>query len=400
MLKNSCKKNLILAKKGIFTIVIILLIVMILFCPFTVYADEVEEELDKNVEKQLDCFDLAALQEFFNSVSEGGFFNSSVVEVIESILDGNFTATSDSYFKFLFQSFFSKLSALLPTLLVVVVISVLSGVLTNSKSLILSDSTSNLIFFVCYGVIIITVLAGVWTLINTTKQTVINIKTLINLLMPILLTLISAIGGAVTLKVYQPAIAMLSGSMVEIVCNIVLPLTLFTVVFTVVSNLSDSVKLDKLTSFFKNAAICVLGVAFTIFTSFLTVQGVTSSTFDSVSIRAAKFATRNYVPILGGYLAEGFDLILASSVLIKNAFGVIGLLLLLTVIAVPVLEILSYSLCLQIISAVIEPVSDKRIVQFISNMSGALTVLLVSIIAVAFMFFIVVMLLICTANTI
>ena len=208
----------------------------------------------------------------------------------------------------------------------------------------------------------------------------------------------AGIGGAVSVKAYQPAVALLSGGVVEIVSAVVLPLFIFTLVFSVVGNLSKSVRLGKLTDFFKSASTTVLAVTFTVFTAFLAVQGLTAGSFDGVSIRAAKFATKSYIPILGGYLADGLDLILAGSVLIKNSVGVAGLLLLLSTVLMPLLQILGVCFGFKIVAAVIEPVSDSRLTSFLTGIAKSMNMLIAALLAVAFMYFISVMLLIFTSN--
>jgi hypothetical protein len=55
----------------------------------------------------------------------------------------------------------------------------------------------------------------------------------------------------------------------------------------------------------------------------MTVQGITSASIDGISIRATKYAISNSIPIVGGFLRDGFDIVIAGSVLIKNAVGII-----------------------------------------------------------------------------
>ena len=295
--------------------------------------------------------------------------------------------------------FLGEFNKVLPSLLSVAAICILSGLINRTKTTLLSDSTGELINFVCYGVIILLVLSGVWELLDSTKVTVLRIKQLTNVAMPILLAMMSATGAAVGTKVYQPSVALLSSGITEIIANIILPMFIFTVVFSVISNLSKNIRLDKLSDFFKKTSVWIVGISFTVFTGFLTVQGLTSSTIDGVSIRAAKFATKNYIPILGGYLADGFDLILASSVLIKNSLGVVVLILLVITIMAPVLKIVVFNLALSFVTAIVEPIAGDRIVGFLSGVGKNLTILLVSILAVAFMLFILIMLIIFSANT-
>jgi len=262
-----------------------------------------------------------------------------------------------------------------------------------------SDSTGQIVFFVCFSIIILLVITCATNLLNQTNQTIVLLKRQMNFAFPVLLTLMAGIGGVVSVKAYQPAVALLSGGIVEIVSNVILPMFIFSFVFSIVANLSKNVKLTKLTEFFKSATTTILVVTFTLFTAFLSIQGLTAGAFDSISIRAAKFATKSYVPILGGYLSDGFDLIMASSVLIKNSVGVAGLVLLVCTILSPIIQILSLSFGLKFVSAIIEPVTDEKITSFLYSVSKHLNMLIVAILAVSFMYFICIMLLIFTSNT-
>ena len=43
-----------------------------------------------------------------------------------------------------------------------------------------------------------------------------------------------------------------------------------------------------------------------------------AGSFDGISIRATKFAIKSYIPIIGGYLSDGLDFIVLSSILRKD----------------------------------------------------------------------------------
>jgi stage III sporulation protein AE len=177
-----------------------------------------------------------------------------------------------------------------------------------------------------------------------------------------------------------------------------MPIFIFMLIFTIISNLTSTVKLDKFTKFLGSTFKWILGGVFTIFMAFLAIQGITASTYDGVSIRTAKYAIRSYVPLLGGYLSEGFDVIMASSVLIKNAIGASGLLLMFTMIISPIVQIVVFSLILKLAAAILEPLTDSRISEFIYSISKTLTLLVVLILGVAFMYLITIGLIMCTAN--
>lgn len=378
------------------------------FCfisPSPAYAaqseEEIFEQLDESVKDQLEDLDMSALDDLLAQLGEDGqaiFGGNSFAEKVQSVLDGEFIQDGGGFIESFFKLLFSEILDMLPLLASIAVIAILCGLVSHMKAGFMSESTGQIVFFVCFAVVVVLALVCAVNLVNVAGDAINGIKKQMNAAFPILLTLMAGIGGAVSVKAYQPAVALLSGGVVEIVSAVVLPLFIFTLVFSVVGNLSKSVRLGKLTDFFKSASTTVLAVTFTVFTAFLAVQGLTAGSFDGVSIRAAKFATKSYIPILGGYLADGLDLILAGSVLIKNSVGVAGLLLLLSTVLMPLLQILGVCFGFKIVAAVIEPVSDSRLTSFLTGIAKSMNMLIVALLAVAFMYFISVMLLIFTSN--
>ncbi len=378
------------------------------FCfisPSPAYAaqseEEIFEQLDESVKDQLEDLDMSALDDLLAQLGEDGqeiFGGNSFTEKVQSVLDGEFIQDGGGFIESFFKLLFSEILDMLPLLASIAVIAILCGLVSHMKAGFMSESTGQIVFFVCFAVVVVLALVCAVNLVNVAGDAINGMKKQMNAAFPILLTLMAGIGGAVSVKAYQPAVALLSGGVVEIVSAVVLPLFIFTLVFSVVGNLSKSVRLGKLTDFFKSASTTVLAVTFTVFTAFLAVQGLTAGSFDGVSIRAAKFATKSYIPILGGYLADGLDLILAGSVLIKNSVGVAGLLLLLSTVLMPLLQILGVCFGFKIVAAVIEPVSDSRLTSFLTGIAKSMNMLIAALLAVAFMYFISVMLLIFTSN--
>ncbi|MBR2303265.1 MAG: stage III sporulation protein AE [Clostridia bacterium] len=385
---------------------VFLFLIFIVFFPQSAVAEQdlkdIEQKLDQNVQLQLDKLDFSQGESVLEQlgIDEQELFGSNnFFDKVKSVLNGDFTQDTTGFLNAFFKLLFDKILNLVPVLVSISVIAILCGLISQLKSGFVSDSTSQIVFFVCFSIIIVIVIACVTNLLNQTSQTINLLKQQMNFAFPVLLTLMAGIGGVVSVKAYQPAVALLSGGIVEVVSNVILPMFIFSFVFSVVANLSKNVKLTKLTDFFKSATTTILVVTFTLFTAFLSIQGLTAGSFDSVSIRAAKFATKSYVPILGGYLSDGFDLIMASSVLIKNSVGVAGLVLLICSILSPIVQILGLSFGLKFVAAITEPVTDEKITSFLSSVSKHLNMLIVAILAVSFMYFICIMLLIFTSNT-
>ena len=128
----------------------------------------------------------------------------------------------------------------------------------------------------------------------------------------------------------------------------IFPLASFICVLHMVGNMSSQVRLRNFSKLFGGIIKWILGVTLAAFTVFLTVQGITSATYDGLSFKAAKYAVSNSVPIIGGFLGSGFDLVVAGSVLIKNSIGSCGIILLALVLLPPLIRLVVCSLFMRL----------------------------------------------------
>jgi stage III sporulation protein AE len=369
----------------------------------TAYAEErtreqsPEDELEENTDNQLDGLDLSELDRFISSLDDR-FISVGVKEYIKKIINGEFGNGPEVFFKISADIAFKNAVSLAPMMIAIVIICLLSGFVSGITSDFLKKSTREIIFFVCYALIIVILLTQVTAYIGSVKGLLNNLTRLMNIIFPILLTLMSALGSAVSAASYQPLMATLAVTVITVINSVVLPLFTATILFSIIGNMSETVKLDGFRSFFKTAANWLLGAMFTLFMLFVTVEGITGAALDNVTINAVKFALSSYVPVLGGYLSDGFDLMLGSLVLIKNALGFTGIMILLSVLLSPIIKIAVFILALKLTAAIAEPIADKRISKMISGLASNMKLLAAAVIGVGFMFFLTIMLVIMTAN--
>lgn len=371
-------------------VIVILTLIIIVCLPCIAHADVVSD-LEDNVEEGLGNIDFSPV----DNVAEGFF--GSVAEKIQSIINGDFDS-AESFWKIIGSLFSQTVKGLMPELISIFVVLVILGLIRRTNGGLISESTDSVVSFVGVTVVLLSILSMVVDCYRQVYQMLSGVSILAEVTAPILLTLLIANGGNTVSSVCQPSMVMFSTGVIEIIKNIVLPLSIFALVFAAVSNISSNVRVSKASSFLNNTAGWVLGIVFMLFSAVTTVQGISAASIDGVSYRAAKFATKNYIPILGGYLAEGFDIVVASTTLIKNAFGVVSLLILLFMIIQPLVAILSVNLGLQAVAALSEPIVDSKYVKILGGVSKTLTFLSVLVLAVSFMFCILMFIAICCAN--
>ncbi len=400
-------------KNKSYIVFIIVLLALIFFCPNLAVTsaenpsdemtqEEIEEEFKQEIDDQLADLDLSSLEDVLKALTEGElaiFGGSSFLEKLESLINGDFE-DGTSFWNALLNIFFDNILSLLPIISIIIAVSLIGSMIQGIKPNNNGKSISNLIHFVTYGVIVVLVLSMTVKMVTLTTGTISTLKSQMDAIFPLLLTFMTAIGGSSSVSVYQPAMAMLSGTILNLFTYVLLPIFIFSVVFSVVSNLSSSVKLEKFTSFFNSTYKWLTGLIFTIFTAFLSIQGITAGTIDGISIRTARYAIRSYIPILGSYISDGMGIIMLSSNLIKNAIGASGLFLLLATILSPLIELILFMLALKLIAGIVEPLGNKQIANFISSLSKSMILLIVLIIGIAFIYFIMLGLIMCSANII
>ena len=396
--------------KIILVLITLLLLVLSLTLPSTAtYAEEsqtieedLEEELGQEIDNQLGNLDLSSLEDILNSLTDGElaiFGSNSFIGKLQDLINGNFE-DGTSLWSALLNLFFENILSLLPIISIIIAVSLLGSMIQGLKPANNGKSISNIIHFVTYGVIVVLVLSITVKMVTLTTNTMQSMKSQMDAIFPLLLTLLTAVGGTTSTSVYQPAMAMLSGLIMNLFTYVLLPIFIFSVVFSVVSNLSNNVKLDKFTSFFNSTYKWLIGLIFTVFTAFLSIQGITAGSIDGISIRTARYAIRSYIPILGSYISDGMGLILVSSNLIKNAVGATGLFLLLATILSPLIQLILFMLALKLIAGILEPLGNKQIANFVTSLSKSLVLLIVLIIGLAFIYFIMLGLVMCSANVV
>lgn len=384
--------------------VLFVLLAMLLalnFCPVAASEGEQDADLAGNIEEILSELDTEELQKYLDSLTEEQreLFGDNIADAIRSVISGDFKLDYSNVFFAVAGLIFDGLKGMLPAFCVICSITILCGLLTHFRSSFAENGTAKLIHFVGYSAILVLILSSLAGVLGDCIAAVNSMRSQMQAIFPVLLTLIATSGGSVSVAVYQPAVLFLSEAVVGIITSAVFPLAGLIFVLNMVGNMSKEIKVKNFSAFFAGIIKWTLGITLAAFTVFLTVQGITSATYDGLSFKAAKYAISNSVPIIGGFLGSGFDLVIAGSVLIKNAVGSCGIALLVIVLAAPLIQLIVCNLFFKLAAAVTEPVGDSGISDFLSSVSGTINYFIAGLISVAFMYFITMLLLICSSNS-
>lgn len=381
-------------KKYFIILILCILTISAFSCNFSIcYADK----LSDSINEQLENIDFTQFEEYFNSLNNLPF-NKDFFTYVREMLNGEFDFKFENLIEYVLNGLFLKAKEFLPVFLNIIAIAVLCGVMQKIKSSFLDESVSEIILFVCLLSIILLLAGQVFSLYKTTENIIKNIAKLTEIMSPIILTLMVASGGNVSASIYKPTVAFITNGIISIFLYVIMPLVALIFIFNTISHFSTSIKLEKYSAIASSLIKWIIGFILTIFTVFLSIQGITSATFDGISIKATKYAISNSVPIVGGLIRDGFDLLIAGSVLIKNVVGITGVFALFYTLISPIITIFVFSLMLKLVCAIIQPITDSKITNFCETTAKSLSYLTVVLISVGFMLFITILLIIISAN--
>ncbi|MDR0426900.1 MAG: stage III sporulation protein AE [Clostridiales bacterium] len=363
-------------------------------------ADDAREALDNSVEEILGNLDLSGLESYYNTLDreQQDFFGAGLYDYLKRIVTGENEFDFSGFAAYLFSVLGRSILNILPMVMSIVAIAVVLSIVGGVRGSFASSSIETVVGFAGVGLVAVIVLAPTLTAVTAAGRLVGSLKMQMESIFPALFTLMTAVGASGSVKVYQPAVAALSVSLSGLITTVILPIILITAAFAVIGNLSGAVKLTGMTKFLGALCKWILYTSFFLFIGFLSVQGITASVYDNISVRTAKFALSQYVPVIGGYLSEGFNIIAAGSVLVKNAVGLTSILLMLLTVLPVLIEVILLALGIRLAAALIEPFASERIGGLLNALASAVNMLISVIAGILFLYGIFMILIIASGN--
>lgn len=293
---------------------------------------------------------------------------------------------------------FGSQAARLGALMLAIMLPVLLASLVTHTLAADGGAVSSLGRSVCFMLVLIPVVMCVLAELTHARETITETTRRMEQILPLLLTLLTAVGGSASSAFLHPVVVAASGSMVYLAREVILRLVMCICAVTTVNHLSDRAHLTRMAHLLRSAVCWLLGVSFTVFLGAMSMQGVCSASIDGVAIRAAKYAVDNFVPVVGGMFSDTMDTLVGCTLIVKNALGVTAMLILVSVLAAPLVRTLAVVAVLKLSAALLEPVADADVVRAIGDFSGTVVLFFITMLCVGTMYFLLIVQLVLVGN--
>lgn len=270
----------------------------------------------------------------------------------------------------------------------IIVIAIMCSLIKNLQSAFSSEGISNIAFFACYSILIIILSKSFLVSINIATNIIKELSNFMAAILPVLVMMIGSIGGFAQAATMDPIIIGATLIIPRIYTTIIIPLILISFVLDFTNNISNDFKIGNLCKLARQITIWIQGIILTLFIGLLTVRGITSSTIDAVTLKTAKFAIDNFIPIVGKAFSDAIASVAGYSLIIKNAVSSIGLIIIVIMMLYPIIKLVLISFVYKLTAAIIEPISDKRITSSLASAGNSLILLMSCVLSVSLMFFV------------
>ena len=267
----------------------------------------------------------------------------------------------------------------------IIVIIVIHSILKNISDGLGNTGVSQVAYYVQYIMIVTLVMTSFSQIIIMVKESIQNLVSFINLLIPILITLMVTTGNMVSATTIEPIILLMITVIGNFIVNIVIPIVLISTALGIVSQISDKVQIDKLAKFFKSSTVWVLGVILTLFVGVASLEGSLSSSIDGVTAKTTKAAVSHFIPVVGKILGDAVDTVMGCSVILKNALGMVGVIIIIGICIIPITKLVTLMTMYYLGSALCQPIADGKIIKLLGHMGDTFKLLLAILSSVSVM---------------
>lgn len=356
--------------------------------------------VDETVNEQLQSLPTQSLEQFWQRLQQdyGGYLpNGSGQSLIHAVMtSGGFNVNGlvNGLLRYFFAEVFDNAELLGGILL----LAVLAAMLESLQSAFERQTVSEVAYAMIFLVLLVMAIGSFTEAVGYARHAIQSMNDFMLATVPLVVALLAASGALASAAFFQPVLLFSVHLISNVVFLVVFPLIFFAAVLDIVSALSPRYKLTRLAGLLRTIGVASLGLALSAFIGVTSVQGLGKGIADGVALRTAKFTVSTFVPVIGKAVADASETVVSASLLVKNAVGIAGLVVIACIALFPALKILALSFIYNGSAALMQPLGDTPMVSCLAALGKSLILVFASVAAVALMFFLAICILLISAN--
>lgn len=251
----------------------------------------------------------------------------------------------------IFKDKLTKPLQILASLLAIMLISVIVNSMEDSFS---NKSTSGM-----FGVISVLISVGiisssVSSCINIASETLASGSRFMIGYVPVFAGITASSGSVTSATAYNLLVILVSQGAAQLFADIIVPILSLCMAVGIIEAINPDFRLSGITEGVKKGITFVIGFVMVVFIGLMSLQSIIGASADTLGVKAAKYMVSNWIPFIGGAIADTYTTVKHSLGLLRGGAGFLGIAVIFVMVVPPLVEIIA----MRMIFSIADIISD------------------------------------------
>ena len=337
-------------------------------------ADEIESSVNDAAIARLNDLDMSALQSDADRLST----NIDVRALIERLRAGD-GLSAEELMRVMFRLMSSALRNRAPLMIALTACAALAGI----ASRLCGERGARLSAMACLCAAATLVTGDVTGLARTARAALEGMGAAVDALMPLIGGIMAALGAHSAASLLGGVATAIAGAGMNFGREYVVGLAMIGAALEVCASLSPRLKLKRAAETMRGVCGMLVGAALVITLGAIKINGSLGADVDGVSVRAAKYALDNLVPVVGDEIKDTVEVMTAGCLMAQSLLGSCGMLLIVVGAAQPALTLAAAYISYNICAAIAQALGGDKLDDMCMGLAKTLRTLTVAVVGMA-----------------
>ena len=337
-------------------------------------GEEAEEvSLEEVQASLLQKFDFSEIDDMLVEIFPNKKLN--VREVLGGLITGDLELSFELIKQVIVDQFTYEMRNSRSGMIHILLLVIVAAIFTNFSSVFKSTQVAEISFSMLYMFLITICLSNFRILVDAASMNLERLLEFMKVLGPVYFFAVALATGSSTSVMFYQLTLLLIFFVEMLILNFLIPITQIYVMIRILSELSPQIHLTKFAELIETVVSWILKTLLAGVVGLNVIQGLLSPAIDAVK-RSIITKGTGAIPIIGDAISGTAEVVFGTAVLIRNGIGVVGMIVCLVISLAPLIQMAVTALLYQVIAALIQPISDKRMVDCVSSVADGSKLLL------------------------
>lgn len=335
-----------------------------------------EEMVNQYYDSFEDSAEIADLEEELAGINRkyGKEETVSFKEIYQLLLEGEVEEAIGQVVESFFESIAGELVQNKELLVKMIVLVIVAAIFNNYSSIIKFSFVGEQGFYITYLMIAVLLMQSFFLVYDVAEETVYYIQDVMECMLPAFYMSIVMCSGLTTSQMVNSMFLWMLAFVEKVLLSVVLPAIRIYFLIILLNQINSKDRFSKLAGLLKQGIQFLLKAVVTGIIGLNVMKSILIPVYDNAKYNMLQ---KGLSVIPGGTSLSGLSTILiGAGVLIKNSVGIAVVMILLVLGGIPILKILCFYVIYKVILALVQPISDSRILAGIQGAADSTGILL------------------------